>query len=316
MLAQSVPLSLSIGVELPPVPALCLERSPAGVDLGAWWEAARVASEAGAAVVWFRSAPCGPSAHGAFGSWCDPFTVAAAAVDQVTGTHLGVVSAVPNERNPSVLAREVTALDLLSQGRSAVRVCWTSPAHVVGPGDVPADEPLAQLAEAVAVCKAVLCDEDPRFQGVYYHVAGAFNRPPPIQTGGPSIFADVPIVVASQAAQRGVRDLDGLDLLLGSATAVVCTDDPVEVAAWRSIIEEHSALKRRATARRVAPALVSRTTIEEPSPGALPITTRLRSVRDAGADGVIVRVPTSSCAGPELADLSSALTVRFAPWIH
>lgn len=337
MLTGRVRPSFLLGVELPPVPTdvgsahdVGTVRSGTGpgdaatpAPLGPWWEAGRVAADAGAGVVWFRGA------IGA-GASCDACTIAAAAIDRVLGVHLGVVSPVPLGRHPAVLAREVTALDVVSQGRAAVLLQWASTGRPSG-----LVEATEQLAEAVAVCGAVLRDESPLFEGRHYHVAGAVNRPRPVQSGGPPVCFDGPAGPAALVAARDPAGIGALRLILGVASAVVCSDDPSDVVAWRNAIEEASALARGTSGEPVPPALVCRTTMHGPTAWAWEhgvtatgVGERLRAARDAGADGVIVRVPPSRRADvvhavtssgavlgpPAPSDLGPALAARFEPW--
>lgn len=345
MLACLVRPSLLLGVELPPVPAgagtplgggavdpggfpgnaVLAGSHTAAVDTPAdlvpWWGAARAAATAGAGVVWFRSA------IGAASASCDACTIAAAAVDQVPGVHLGVVSSVPLERHPAVLAREVTALDVVSRGRAAVLLQW---APALPSGSVDGVE---QLAEAVAVCDAVLREDTPVFEGRHYHVAGAVNRPPPVQVGGLPVFCDAPAGPAARSTQ-GTEGLRVRRLVLQSASALVCSDDPSDVAAWKEGIEEATASAPGARGELAPPALVCRTTVREVATGSGGAAAgddtaeRLRAARDAGADGVIVRVPapwlaravrgrepTRACQrAPEPSDLGLVLAAHFEAW--
>lgn len=349
MLGARVPSPLLLGVELPPVPVdvvnPSVESAPRGApralsapaeprptssvaEPGPWWEAARAAAEAGAGVVWFGGAT------GLTSPVCDACTLAAAAVDHVRGVHLGVVAAVPLGRQPGVLAREVTALDIVSYGRAAVRLQWATSGRPLGL--VEASE---ALAEAVAVCSAVLRDEHPLFEGRHFHVAGAVNRPPPVQPGGPPVFAEVPSGPAAFAGAREVSGMGALHLMLRSATAVVCTDAAADVVAWKTAIEESAALRQSVGGDLRPPALVCRTTIGATARRAarttaaatgLGIGERLRAARDAGADGVIVRIPPSrrvdsarsgapatKGAGPPAAnELAPVLAEYFAPWVR
>ncbi|MGH8981276.1 MAG: LLM class flavin-dependent oxidoreductase [Acidimicrobiales bacterium] len=325
--------SLLLGVELPPVPvgatsddagASASPGTPArpGPDVGAWWEAARAAADAGAGVVWFRGAG-GPATLS-----CDACTIAAAAVDQVPGVHLGVVSSVPLERHPAVLAREVTALDVVSDGRAAVLLQWSASDRSSGIVEVS-----EQFAEAVAVCSAVLREEDPVFEGRHFHVAGALNRPPPVQEGGPPVFSGAPAGPAALASARDATGFGALRLVLRAASAIVCSDDPADVSTWKYAIDEAIAVSGAGGS--APPALVCRTTMQAATGQRRPdsdlgpaLAARLRAARDAGADGVIVRLPPSrrvdlarrgmprhgSVAPPPSSVLGPALRERFAPW--
>lgn len=336
--------SLLLGVELPPVPVVAgatARSEPAAVSLGtdgprsaaalaSWWSAARTAMSLGAGIVWFRG-----SIDGKYAS-CDACTIAAAAIDHVPGAQLGVVSSVPLERHPAMLAREVTALDVVSSGRAAVCLRWVSPDPSGG-----LRQAGEQFAEAVAVCGAVLREERPVFEGRHYHVAGAVNRPPPVQSGGLPVFADASAGgLTVVAADEGVGP-SALHMMLRAASVVVCSDDAADVASWRGAIEETAVHTRGMPGVNEPPALVCKTTLDELAPPPGPGTSagsgigdRLRAARDAGADGVIVRIPASRHMGvvsadpwttrsgapmpsdPMPSDFEPALKARLAPWIR
>ena len=93
---------------------------------------------------------------------------------------LGAVPPGGERRAPAMLAKIVTAVDVISHGRAVLTLGWDA-----GPGGQEAD----RLGERLQVCRAVLEDETPRFTGRFYEVDGALNRPAPVQPGG------VPIVV-------------------------------------------------------------------------------------------------------------------------
>lgn len=182
---------------------------PAGGTGPDHWRAAAVASEdAGAGAVWV--------APGA----ADPCTVAGSLVPATTSVLLGVESGLgATDRAPSVLARDVTTLDVLSGGRAAMLL---------------ASDDIGLLAEAVAVCRLLFTEDAPWFEGRHFALAGAANRPPPVRPGGP------PILVAPgdgvPAAEAGTA--------LAGADAVVVGGGPAEVGAWRSSVAGPAVLRR------------------------------------------------------------------------
>jgi alkanesulfonate monooxygenase SsuD/methylene tetrahydromethanopterin reductase-like flavin-dependent oxidoreductase (luciferase family) len=84
-------------------------------------------------------------------------------------------------RAPSVLAKIITAVDLVSKGRGTLTLACDS--DDFGPNDVD------RLEEQLLLCRAMLDDERPTYAGRFYTIDGAVNRPRPVQSGG------VPIVV-------------------------------------------------------------------------------------------------------------------------
>jgi alkanesulfonate monooxygenase SsuD/methylene tetrahydromethanopterin reductase-like flavin-dependent oxidoreductase (luciferase family) len=284
--------SLRLAIELPPVPQ-------GGASLDPWWEVSAASVRAGAPLVWFTGeAP--PDEGGGRAPSCDACTIAAAAATVLDTAMLGVVSGLPLDRHPAVLARDVTALDVVSTGRAAVRLCWTGPGAIDG-GPVSHPRGLSEacryLGEAVAVCRAVLQDEDPVFEGRYLHVAGALNRPPPNRPGGPPIFVDVPSGVAG-LARRDAGSAFLLRQAVIAATAIVCPDDPGEIASLRAIVEDAAASLWTRDDPMEVPAVVCRTTFWHATDpvqraGAQDrVSSRLEEAHTAGAEGVVVRMPS------------------------
>jgi alkanesulfonate monooxygenase SsuD/methylene tetrahydromethanopterin reductase-like flavin-dependent oxidoreductase (luciferase family) len=88
---------------------------------------------------------------------------------------LGALPQHLDARAPSVLAKIVTTIDVLSHGRSIVTLG-------IGPSSDTVD--VQRLAEAIRVCRAVLNDVDPEFVGSFYEIHAAANRPSPVRSGG------------------------------------------------------------------------------------------------------------------------------------
>jgi F420-dependent oxidoreductase-like protein len=94
-------------------------------------------------------------------------------------------------RNPALLAKTVTTLDVISKGRAVLGIgaVWNESEHAGYGFEFP---PIARredrLEEALAICKAMFTEERPSFEGAYYRIDRALNRPRPIQPGGPKIL--------------------------------------------------------------------------------------------------------------------------------
>ena len=339
MLAGTVHPFLRVGVELPPVPfpsvaagARASERLEPSERLGrsrlveSWWPVANAAVSAGAGVIWMSGGPSGARRGPSLA--CDACTIAAAAVPHVPGPLLGVMSHVPVDRHPALVARDVTALDVLSGGRAAVRLCWAGRMVDLcdgGGGDAPAA--LEHLGEAVAVCRAVLHDEDAVFEGKHLHVAGAVNRPRPRREDGPPLIVDAPAGGAALARRDAAAAFFVRQVVVGAA-AVVCSDDPAEVGAWRDVLDDAAAVWGTSGGPE-RPAILCRTALrptagdagrDSVANGARALA-RLRSARAAGAEGVIVRIagarrddpaPRGQIGTPAFA---LALRQRFSPWL-
>lgn len=94
-------------------------------------------------------------------------------------------------RNPALLAKMVTTLDIVSGGRAILGVgaAWFEEEHqALGFEFPPAGERLDRLEEALQICRAMFTDEAPTFSGKHYRIDKALNVPRPIQTNGPRIM--------------------------------------------------------------------------------------------------------------------------------
>jgi F420-dependent oxidoreductase-like protein len=105
-------------------------------------------------------------------------------------------------RNPALLAKEVTALDVLSDGRAVLGIgaAWFQAEHEgLGFDFPPLSERFDRLEEALIICRSMFTEEAPSFEGRYYRIAGAINRPRPVHPGGP------PILIGGSGERRTLR---------------------------------------------------------------------------------------------------------------
>jgi F420-dependent oxidoreductase-like protein len=94
-------------------------------------------------------------------------------------------------RNPALLAKTVTTLDVISGGRAVLGLgaAWNESEHIgLGFEFPPIRERFDRLEEALEICRLMFTEERPTFTGRHYHIEAAFNRPRPIQAGGPRIM--------------------------------------------------------------------------------------------------------------------------------
>ena len=105
-------------------------------------------------------------------------------------------------RNPALLAKEVTTLDVLSGGRAVLGIgaAWFEREHdALGFAFPPLTERFDRLEEAVIICRSMFTEDGPSFAGRYYRISGAVNRPRPVQPGGP------PILIGGSGERRTLR---------------------------------------------------------------------------------------------------------------
>ena len=139
-------------------------------DLVAMREKASSAGAAGAGALIVREGPAG-----------DPLVLAGSLASVVSKALLGVCVGLDGgggaqRRHPTVLARDMTALDLLCNGRSLL--CLAPP---FGPSHL----------EAVALCREMWRAGWAESAGPIYPVPGAVNRPRPAGEDSPRLALDL-----------------------------------------------------------------------------------------------------------------------------
>ena len=94
-------------------------------------------------------------------------------------------------RNPALLAKMATTLDIVSAGRAILGIgaAWYEEEHVgLGFAFPRAGERLDRLEEALQICRAMFTEEAPSFAGKHYRIEKALNIPHPVQPNGPRIM--------------------------------------------------------------------------------------------------------------------------------
>jgi hypothetical protein len=237
-----IPL-LRLGLEVPSVPVSGGEGPDRAARPAARFHEVVVAAEAaGFNAVWIDEVD---------GS-CDGCTLAGAMAPCTSSLVLGVVAGLGKGfRNPSILARDVTTLDVLSGGRAAV---------LLRSGDVPPDA----LEEAVWVLHALCVDDAPTVSGRFFGIEEAANRPGPVRTGGPPVLVEEsPSRTAGVAWDRSEVDGGGS-------------------AAWARVLDgDITGIERKDTARRFWRGDF------DPSDDAAAMA---RAIEAGAVDGVIVRL--------------------------
>jgi F420-dependent oxidoreductase-like protein len=105
-------------------------------------------------------------------------------------------------RNPALLAKMVTTLDIVSAGRAILGIgaAWFQDEHDGLGFDFPgAGERLDRLEEALQICRAMFTEEAPSFEGKHYRIEKALNIPRPVHPNGP------PIMVGGSGEKRTLR---------------------------------------------------------------------------------------------------------------
>ncbi len=121
----------------------------------------------------------------------EAYTLLGALAARTRKVQLGTLVTGVTYRNPAILAKIVTTLDVISRGRAVLGIgaAWYDVEHrglgVAYPGD---RVRLDMLEEAVQICRAMFAGDDVSFSGAHYQLDHARNLPRPVQAGGPKIM--------------------------------------------------------------------------------------------------------------------------------
>jgi len=121
----------------------------------------------------------------------ESYSALAALATQTRKVKLGTLVTGVTYRNPALVAKEVTTLDVISKGRAVLGIgaAWNEDEHVgYGFEYPPIARRMDRLAEAVTIAKLMFTEERPSFEGKFYRIDRALNVPRPIQKGGPKIL--------------------------------------------------------------------------------------------------------------------------------
>ena len=121
----------------------------------------------------------------------EAYTTLAAIAAQTSRVKLGTLVTGVTYRNPGLLAKEVTTLDVISKGRAILGIgaAWNEDEHIgYGFEFPPIARRMDRLEEAVTIAKLMFTEERPSFEGKFYRIERALNVPRPIQKGGPKIL--------------------------------------------------------------------------------------------------------------------------------
>ena len=121
----------------------------------------------------------------------EAYTTLAAVAARTSRIKLSTLVTGVTYRNPALLVKEVTTLDIISKGRAVLGIgaAWNEDEHLgYGFEYPPIGKRMDRLHEAVQIAKLMFTEERPSFTGEYYRIERALNVPRPIQKGGPKIL--------------------------------------------------------------------------------------------------------------------------------
>jgi F420-dependent oxidoreductase-like protein len=132
----------------------------------------------------------------------EAYTLLSAIAARTQQVQLGTLVTGVTYRNPALLAKIVTTLDVVSRGRALLGIgaAWFDYEHRgLGFDFPPTGTRMDMLEEALQICRAMFRAERPTYTGEHFRTEDAINSPAPIRPGGP------PILVGGSGEKRTLR---------------------------------------------------------------------------------------------------------------
>ena len=166
----------------------------------------------------------------------EAYTLLGSLALRTRSVRLGALVTGVTSRPPALLAKQVTTLDVLSSGRAVLGVG----AGRLDPHDIDPREPsvtltdrFERLEEALEVFRAMFTQDPVQFEGRYYQLHDAVNRPRPFRDGGP------PVLIGGSGEHRTLR------LVAEYADACNLAGDLSTIRRKISALERHCAASGR-----------------------------------------------------------------------
>jgi F420-dependent oxidoreductase-like protein len=121
----------------------------------------------------------------------EAYTTLAAMAARTSRVKLATLVTGVTYRNPALVVKMVTTLDVISKGRAIMGMgaAWNDSEHAgYGFEFPPIGERMDRLEEAVTIAKLMFTQDRPSFEGKHYRIERALNVPRPVQPGGPKIL--------------------------------------------------------------------------------------------------------------------------------
>src|SRR3954453_3929515 len=246
--------------------------------------------------------PVGPPENYMF----DGNTMLAGIAARTSRINLGLLVGGVTYRNPALVAKITTTLDIISGGRAVLGLgaAWFEAEHdAYGFDFPPLKERFERLEDALQIIRAMFTQESATFSGKHFHVDGAFNNPKPLR-------GDIPILIGGSGERKTLRfvakyadgsnlfgDIERVRHLLGVLEGH-CEDigrDPAEITKTRMgtlyIAPSHEAAERKleAAVGRAADPERARAQAFWGQPDE--VAEQVQAYLDAGLDGITISIP-------------------------
>jgi F420-dependent oxidoreductase-like protein len=136
---------------------------------------------------WFQIAPIGAPEE----PMLEGYTALGYVAAQTERMRLGLLVTGVTYRHPGLLAKIVTTLDVLSQGRAQLGIgaAWFEEEHdALGVPYPPIAERFERLEEAIQICFQMWSDDDGPYEGKHYKLAETMCSPRPVSSPRPTLL--------------------------------------------------------------------------------------------------------------------------------
>jgi alkanesulfonate monooxygenase SsuD/methylene tetrahydromethanopterin reductase-like flavin-dependent oxidoreductase (luciferase family) len=250
-------------------------------------EQAHIAEDSGFSSLW---APDWPATSSGSGTWSqaddlEAYTLLGSLAVETSSVCLGALGTPPGLRSPAIVAKQVTALDVLSQGRAVLGMATPGPETVAENHSVVVDDDGVGLDEAIQICKGMFSNEVFGFDGKRFELRGAPNRPGPVRRGGPPVVVYLSGLapVAPGVLATVARLADGC--IIGGPPAGSSEVTTRLDAACRELGRDGSDIARLA----LLP-------VDAPGPDLTEVVRRMAQYHERGIEGFILSMPRAGDA--------------------
>lgn len=132
----------------------------------------------------------------------EAYTLLTAIAARTSTVRLGAMVGGMTYRNPALLAKTVTCLDVISSGRAiwGIGAGWFEQEHdSYGFAFGNFTDRFEKLEEGLQIAKSMFVNHTTTFDGKWFQVKDAFNVPKPVQAGGP------PILIGGSGEKKTLR---------------------------------------------------------------------------------------------------------------
>lgn len=132
----------------------------------------------------------------------EAYTLLSAIAARTERVRLGCMVGGMTYRNPAFLAKQVTALDVISKGRAiwGIGAGWFEQEHLdFGYEFGTFTDRFEKLEEGLQIVKSMFVNHQTTLDGKWFKVTNAFNVPKPVQAGGP------PVLIGGSGEKKTLR---------------------------------------------------------------------------------------------------------------